>query len=216
MTTELIFRTAFWILFGGLIAMQVYFSIRVHRAGARVTADRKAIEREGWEYVVTRIIASLALIAFLVLYAANPTWLQVLTVPFPNWLRWIGIALGCASFWFYAWAQATLGKEWSPHLNMRENHHLVTTGPYARLRHPIYSAYIVFMTSLTLVSANWFFVALLVVSVVVFVFRIPKEEQMMIEVFGDDYKAYMQGTGGLVPKSRERVRKGRDADSRRG
>jgi protein-S-isoprenylcysteine O-methyltransferase Ste14 len=197
---ETFFRIAFWFLFGGLIVMQIYFASRVHRAGERVKADRKAIEREGWGYVVVRIIGSLALITFLVLYAINPTWLGVLSVPFPNWLRWVGVALGCASFGLYSWAQATLGKEWSPHLQMREEHHLVTTGPYARMRHPIYTAYMVFMTSIALVTANWFFVALFVVSVIVLALRIPKEEQMLTEVFGEEYKAYMRRTGGLFPK----------------
>ena len=49
-------------------------------------------------------------------------------------------------------------------------------------------------------QANWFFIALLVVSVVVLALRIPKEEQMLIEVFGDEYKAYMQRTEGLFAK----------------
>jgi protein-S-isoprenylcysteine O-methyltransferase Ste14 len=83
---------------------------------------------------------------------------------------------------------------------MREKHHLVTSGPYARMRHPIYSAYIIFMTSIALATANWFFIGLLGVSIVVFAFRIPKEEQMLIEVFGEEYKTYMQRTGGLFPK----------------
>jgi protein-S-isoprenylcysteine O-methyltransferase Ste14 len=200
MPTGTIFHIAFWFLFGGLIVLQIYFASRVHQAGERVRADRNAIAREGWGYVVVRITASLALIAFLVLYAINPTWLGALSAPFPNWLRWVGIALGCASFVLYGWAQSTLGKEWSPHLQMREQHHLVTTGPYARMRHPIYAAYLVFMTSIALVTASWFFIALLVVSIVVLALRIPKEEQMLIETFGEEYKKYMQRTGGLFPK----------------
>jgi protein-S-isoprenylcysteine O-methyltransferase Ste14 len=71
---------------------------------------------------------------------------------------------------------------------------------HARMRHPIYSAYIVFMISMALITANWFFIALLVLSIVVFAFRIPKEEQMLIETFGEEYKTYIQRTGGLFPK----------------
>lgn len=200
MNTESVFRIAFWVLFGGMVVMQVYFASRVRQAGERVKADRQAIEREGWGYAVVRAIGSLSLIAFLVLLAINPPWLEVLLVPLPDWLRWTGIALGVVSFVLYAWSQATLGKAWSPHLQMREEHQLVTTGPYARIRHPIYLALIGFLTGIALVTANWFFIALLVVSIVVLALRIPKEEQMMIEDFGEEYKAYMQRTGSLLPK----------------
>ena len=116
MSTEPIFRTAFWVLFGGLIAMQVYFASRVRQAGERVKADRQAIEREGWWHAVVRAIGSLSLIAFLVLYGVNPPWLGVLSVPFPDWLRWTGVLLGVISIAFHGWCEATLGKEWSPHL----------------------------------------------------------------------------------------------------
>jgi protein-S-isoprenylcysteine O-methyltransferase Ste14 len=200
MNTELIFRIAFWILFGGLMVMQVYFASRVHRAGERVKADHDAIEREGWWYAVVRAIGSLSLIAFLVLYAINPTWLEALLVPFPDWLRWTGVAFGVISFALYTWSQGMLGKAWSPHLQMREEHTLITTGPYARIRHPIYLALLVFLTGIALVTANWFFIALLVVSIVVLALRIPKEEQMMVDDFGEEYKVYMQRTGRLLPK----------------
>ena len=200
MTTVSIFRIAFWVLFGGLVVLQVYFAARVRRTGERVTADREAIQREGWWYAVVRAIGSLALIAFLVIYAINPPWLGVLSLPFPDGLRWAGVALGAVSFVLYAWSQATLGKEWSPHLQMRGEHRLVTTGPYARMRHPIYLALMGFLTGIALVTANVFFVALLAVSIVVLALRIPKEEQMMIEEFGEAYEAYMHRTGRLLPK----------------
>ncbi len=200
MSTESLFRIAFWVLFGGLIVMQVYFASRVRRAGERVAADRKAIEREEWGYAVVRAIGSLSLITFLVLFGINPPWMGVLSVPLPDWLRWAGVALGAVSFVLYGWSQATLGRAWSPHLQTREKHGLVTTGPYARIRHPIYLALLGFLTGIVLVTANLFFIALLLVSIVVLALRIPKEEQMMIEEFGDEYRAYIQRTGGLLPK----------------
>jgi protein-S-isoprenylcysteine O-methyltransferase Ste14 len=200
MSPESLFRIAFWTLFGGMLIMQVYFASRVRQAGERVAADRQAIEREGWWYAVVRGIGSLALIAFLVLYGVNPSWMEALSVPFPDWLRWIGAALGAVSFVLYGWAQATLGKEWSPHLQMRQEHHLATSGPYAHIRHPIYVALIGFLLGVALVTANWFFIGLLVVSVVVLALRMPKEEQMMVEDFGEEYVAYMARTGRLFPK----------------
>lgn len=200
MSTERIFQIGFLLLFGGLIIIQIYFVSRVRQVEERIGADQKAIDREGLGYIIIRITASLALIGFLVLYAFNPIWLSMLSVPFPNWLRWLGIALGCASFMLYIWALVTLGKEWSPHLQTRKNHHLVTTGPYARIRHPLYSFYIIFMISNALITANCIFITLLVVSIIVLVRRIPMEEQKLIETFGKEYRIYMQKTRGLIPK----------------
>jgi len=151
-------------------------------------------------YAVVRAIRSISLVASLVLYAINPSWLVVLSVPFPDWMRWMGVALRVVSLAIHAWSRATLGKEWSSPLQMRDQHHLVTTGPYAWIRHPIYLALMSFMTSIALVTANWLFIALLVFSIVDLTLRIPKEEQMMIARFGDEYKAYMKRTGRLLPK----------------
>ena len=178
-----------------MIVLQVYYASRARLAGESMAADHNAIEREGWEYDVFRAVRSIFLIAFLVLYAINPPWFGVLSVPSPDWLRWMGVALGVVSLALYSWSRATLGKEWSSLLQMREKHRLITTGPYAWIRHPIYLAMMAFLTSIALVTANWFFIAILVVSIVDLAIRIPKEEQMMIEEFGDEYKAYMQRTG---------------------
>lgn len=200
MTSESLFRIAFWLLFGGLIAAQIYFASRVRRSGERVSADRKAIEREGWWYAVVRAIGSLSLIGFLVLYAIDPQRLGSLYLPFPNWLRWAGVALGIISFILYVWAQAMLGAAWSPHLQTRSKHRLVTKGPFSLIRHPMYLALVGFFTGIALITANWFFIALLAVSIIVLALRVPKEEEMMVEEFGEEYRKYMQRTGRFLPK----------------
>ena len=199
MSTESIFRIAFWSLLGTLLLVRGYFSLQVRKAGERLMPDREAIEREGRALFAVRVLMFFLLLAWLVLYAINPSWMGVLAVPFPDWLRWLGLALGSASLGFLAWTQAALGKEWSPPLQLREGHHLVTTGPYARVRHPLYTAGVGWMASLALLTANWIFVILMVVTIAGLVARVPKEEQMMIEEFGEEYKAYMQKTGRFFP-----------------
>lgn len=196
---ESAFRIAFWSVFGGMVVIQAFFTLRVRLAEERMAVDRKPIECEGKAHAVIRAVRSISLAAFLVVYAVKPPWLEVLTVPFPDWLRWIGVALGVVSLAFYAWSRATLGQEWSSPLQLHENHHLVTTGPYAWMRHPIYSSLMLFMAGIALVTANWFLVAFLVVSIVDLALRMPKEEQMMLDEFGDEYEAYMQRTGRLLP-----------------
>jgi protein-S-isoprenylcysteine O-methyltransferase Ste14 len=200
MTTESIFRVVFWVLFAGVLIMRIYFALRVRRAGERVMPDRQAIEREGRGMFAVRVLMFLILLAWLVLYAIYPPWMEALSVPFPGWLRWLGFALGLASLGFWAWTQVALGKEWSPQLQLREEHHLVTTGPYARIRHPLYTAMIGYGTSLALVTANWVFVVFAVAAIAGLFARVPKEEQMMIKEFGEEYRAYMQRTGKFFPK----------------
>ena len=200
MTTESVFRVAFWVLFGGVLVMRIYFALRVRQAGERVMPDRQAVEREGRAMFAARVLMFFLLLAWLALYAINPPWMEVLSVPFPGWLRWVGFVLGLASLGFWAWTQVALGKEWSPQLQLREEHHLVTTGPYARVRHPLYTAMLGWGASVALVTANWVFIVLAVVAIVGLFARVPREEQMMIEEFGEEYKAYMQRTGRFFPK----------------
>jgi protein-S-isoprenylcysteine O-methyltransferase Ste14 len=200
MSRESLFHVAFWLVFGGMMLMQAYFACRTRLAGQHVPAGREAGQREGWGCAVARAIRSLGLVLSLVLYAVNPPWLRVLSAPFPDWMRWMGVALGIVSFAIYAWSRVTLGKEWSSELRIGEQHLLVTAGPYAWIRHPIYTALLSFLASITLISANWLFVAVLVFSIVDLSLRMPREEQMMIARFGDEYEAYKQRTGRLLPR----------------
>lgn len=200
MTIELIFRILFWILLAGVLAMRIYFTLRVRKAKERVLPDQQAIEREGRGMFVLRVFLGLLLGGWLVLYAINPPWLEVLSIPFPDWLRWLGFALGLASLGLWTWTQDALGKEWSPQLQLRDEHHLVTNGPYTRIRHPLYTSMFGYAIGLALVTANWIFVILAVFVMAGMLRRVPREEQMMIDEFGEEYKDYMQITGRFFPK----------------
>jgi protein-S-isoprenylcysteine O-methyltransferase Ste14 len=101
---------------------------------------------------------------------------------------------------FWTWTQLTLDTQWSAQLQLKKDHHLVTTGPYVWVRHPLYAGIFGWCLSLILLTANWIFVAACLLSIVGLLYRVPKEEQMMIEAFGEEYKAYMQRTGRLFPK----------------
>lgn len=200
LTTESIFRAAFWILLGGLWVMRVYFMRRVRQGGERPTLDRKAIEREGQGLFVGRTLVLLFLAAVLVVYALNPPWLRVFSIPLPDWLRWAGFGLGLIGLGLWTWTQAVLGKEYSPQLQLRRQHRLVTSGPYAWMRHPMYTAMFGVGIALALLTANWCFVLFAVAMIAGFVIRAPREERMMLETFGEEYQVYMQRTGRFFPK----------------
>ena len=117
----------------------------------------------------------------------------------PPWLRWGGVALGVASVGLFAWTHAVLGRFWSPFLQLRPGHRFIATGPYARIRHPMYSAIVGWMISLGIVSANWIPLVFAALSALNFRLRIRGEEEMMLQQFGDEYRAYMKRTGRLLP-----------------
>lgn len=201
MTQQILFRIAFLVLLLLLFAMRFYFMIKVRSSGGRLMPDQKAVEREGGRGVlIVRMVAFFLLLAFLVMYLLGMAWIDLFTFPLPAWLRWLGFGVGLVTVIFWTWTQVVLDTQWSAQLQLTKNHHLITTGPYARMRHPLYTAIFGWCAALSLLTANWIFVAVCVLSVAGLVWRVPKEEQMMIEAFGDEYKAYMQRTGRFFPK----------------
>jgi protein-S-isoprenylcysteine O-methyltransferase Ste14 len=200
MNSEGTFRLAFWALLGLALLMRIWFAIRVRRAGERLMPDQAAIRREGWRIYATRLFVFLLLVALVVLLARNPAWWPKLDLPLPSWLRWAGIALGLASLGLWTWTHVALGTLWSAQLQLRANHRLVTSGPFSQIRHPMYTAMLVWATSLGFVIANCVPIIFVVGAAAIFVARVPREEQMMIEQFGDEYREYMKRTGRFLPK----------------
>jgi protein-S-isoprenylcysteine O-methyltransferase Ste14 len=201
MTTETTYRIAFLILLVLLIAMRIYFMIKVRRSGGRLMPNKEAVKREGGRgFFIFRVAAFFFLVTFLGMYIAGMAWIDVFLFRLPGWLRWTGFALGILSVAFMTWTQVTLDTQWSAQLQLREDHHLITTGPYARIRHPLYTSTFGWGAALSMLTANWIFVAVSALAITGLVWRAPKEEQMMIEAFGDEYKVYTQRTGRFFPK----------------
>jgi protein-S-isoprenylcysteine O-methyltransferase Ste14 len=93
-----------------------------------------------------------------------------------------------------------LGRNWSVSLQLRKEHRLVTAGVYRDIRHPMYSSFILLGLAQLLLLPNWFAgLAGLVGGVLLFALRFAREEQMMIEYFGDEYRAYAARTKRIIP-----------------
>jgi protein-S-isoprenylcysteine O-methyltransferase Ste14 len=201
MPSETNYRIAFFGLLVMLIAMRSFFMVKVRRSGGRLMPDKKAVEREGGPGALfIRMTGFFLLTTFLVMYFIGATWINAFSFPLPDRLRWAGFVLGIISVGFWTWTQTVLDTQWSAQLQLTEDHHLITTGPYARIRHPLYAGMLGWSLSLAVLTANWIFVAICILVFAGLSWRIPKEEQMMIEAFGDEYRVYMQRTGRLFPK----------------
>lgn len=201
MAQQILFRIAFLFLLVLLLAMRFYFMIKVRRSGGRLTPDERAIQREGGRGVlVVRVVGFFALLAFLGMFVAGMRWIDALRFPLPDWLRWLGFIIGLLAVSFWTWTQIHLDTQWSAQLQLTQGHHLVTSGPYARIRHPLYAGMFGWCLALILLTANWIFLVICVLSVAMLLRRVPREEQMMLAAFGDEYNAYMQRTYRYFPK----------------
>jgi protein-S-isoprenylcysteine O-methyltransferase Ste14 len=99
----------------------------------------------------------------------------------------------------FIWTHHALGKNWSVDLVIKEEHTLITSGPYRWVRHPMYTSFFVQSLAFFLLSANWVIGLAGLATSVLGASRVDKEEALMIEEFGDQYRAYMQRTGRFLP-----------------
>jgi protein-S-isoprenylcysteine O-methyltransferase Ste14 len=119
----------------------------------------------------------------------------------PEWLRYIGILLSIFGLWLFYSVHKTLGRNWSPVLEIREKHTLIREGPYKRIRHPMYTQIWIWMFTLFFFTSNWFVgIAGIICWSILYFIRVPKEERMMEEEFGDEYIQYKKETGRIIPK----------------
>jgi protein-S-isoprenylcysteine O-methyltransferase Ste14 len=137
----------------------------------------------------------------IVLYAGLHPWLKQWQVEIPDLVRWVGISSGLAAVALTRWADIALGNNLSIVVQMKADQTLVTIGPYRWIRHPIYAATILFASMLVITSAN-FLVAVCAVAAASLMLgtRVPAEERLLIDRFGDQYRTYMRHTGRFLPR----------------
>ena len=120
-----------------------------------------------------------------------------LFVPAPPLLS-IGAALTAIGIAVAIWARLYIGRNWSPRPAMKEEHELVTSGPYAVVRHPIYTGIIVAALGTALTGAIVGAI-LFIIAAALFVSRVGKEERIMLELFPGAYPSYQSRTKRLIP-----------------
>jgi protein-S-isoprenylcysteine O-methyltransferase Ste14 len=112
--------------------------------------------------------------------------------------QWAGVGLCLAGFAFAFWARAHLGRNWGMPMSLRQDHELVTSGPYAYVRHPIYTGIMLAMIG-SAVSISIVWLALFVFYFAYFLYSARTEEKMMLAQFPDTYPAYRRRTKMLIP-----------------
>ncbi|HUF00571.1 MAG TPA: protein-S-isoprenylcysteine O-methyltransferase [Anaerolineales bacterium] len=135
-----------------------------------------------------------------IIYAAT-NWLDFADYTLPVWAGWLGVLLLAGAVFVFWRAHADLGLNWSPSLEIREKHELITRGIYGVIRHPMYASQWLWVIAQPLLLQNWIAGFLnLLVFIPFYFLRVKAEEQMMLDSFGPQYQEYMKTTGAVLPK----------------
>jgi protein-S-isoprenylcysteine O-methyltransferase Ste14 len=176
---------AFWIIW---LAIWIGASFNV----------RRTREREDWR---TAIYNRAPVLLGAVMLAVP----QLLPAQLTRQLLWsadgpaIGTLLVAAGLALSVWARWHLGRNWSGIVTVKQGHTLVTTGPYRRVRHPIYTGLLVGLVGTALaIGAPYGFIATALI-LVGLVIKLHVEEERMRDTFRADYEAYSRRTARLIP-----------------
>ena len=115
---------------------------------------------------------------------------------------WLGAVVAATGFVLTVWARGHLGRNWSGTVTVKQGHELVTTGPYAFVRHPIYTGLLLALLGAALAQGRWSGALAVVVAFAALWRKLRLEERWMREQFGQRYAAYARRVPALVPRLR--------------
>jgi protein-S-isoprenylcysteine O-methyltransferase Ste14 len=129
-----------------------------------------------------------------------PRWISWSFLHMPLWLRAGGLVLAGLGLLLLWRGHRALGRNFRPTLEVSPNQELITMGPYGYIRHPLYAAFLLMLTSTGLLSSNWFIgvVGVLLIASITLV-RIPAEEALLQHRFREQYRQYQRSTPALLP-----------------
>jgi len=193
---ENVFRVLAGLIFFSGLGISGYF----RRKGDRDSGGSVSRRVDGSVMMTTIRIGGLLLWLSPLLYLMHPGWMAWSTAGLPGWGRWLGVGMGVTCVGLIYWLFRSIGSGITPTSATRENHVLVTSGPYRWVRHPLYTVGSSFIVSFGIVADNWFIAGLGVLAFVLMAVRTPAEEANLIAKFGDEYRIYMERTGRFLPR----------------
>ena len=188
-----IFEIVFW---GGVIAEMAIRAPISQKQRKEAKSERRISRQE------TTMLGLLFFAMFLLplIYSAT-TWLDFANYSLPVWAGWLGVILILLALLVFWRSHADLGLNWSPSLEIRTEHKLITNGIFGYIRHPMYTSQWIWVIAQPLLLQNWIAGFLnLLVFIAFYTLRVRAEEKMMLDTFGDEYREYMKKTGAVLPK----------------
>jgi protein-S-isoprenylcysteine O-methyltransferase Ste14 len=149
---------------------------------------------------VLLVLMSVAGLAIPLIYSVT-NWLAFADYRLPAWLGWSGAAVMTGAVFVFFQAHRDLKANWSPILEIFTGHALVTKGIYSVIRHPMYASGWLLAVAQILLLQNWIAGPItLIVYIPLYIIRVPSEERLMLDTFGEQYRDYCKKTGAVIPR----------------
>lgn len=164
-------------------------------------AAKRIAKGEGRAGVLRRVLNGV--VAYFLLFRADDPRLgplSLLFVPDKLWIAWFGAAVTVLGLLFAIWARVHIGKYWSATVALKSEHQLIRSGPYARIRHPIYTGIILAIAGTGLAVGRYAAILAVAIYVVAFWFKARKEEALLAGEFGPAFNEHRRSTGFFLPK----------------
>lgn len=117
-----------------------------------------------------------------------------------SWILWLGAGLTFAGTILAIWARATIGKNWSAEVQIKQDHQLIRTGPHAHIRHPIYTGILLAVGGSALAVGEYRALLGLAVLGIGFIRKARKEESFLAVQFGRAFEDHQRHTGFFFPR----------------
>jgi protein-S-isoprenylcysteine O-methyltransferase Ste14 len=159
-----------------------------------IVDDQKTVREK-----VVRLLLLIGILFLPFLYVVSP-WLNFANYRLPIWANGLGFITLAFSLWLFWRSHHDLGKNWSSTLQIREGHTLTTNGVYQSIRHPMYASVLLLCIAQALLLSNWIAgLSGFIGFSIAYTTRVNREEQMLLNRFGNAYEVYRQRTKRLVP-----------------
>jgi protein-S-isoprenylcysteine O-methyltransferase Ste14 len=159
----------------------------------KTTARKEARQARTWQSIPLIVGGALVILPDPAASALQPDWSHLGAMQFG------GLAILVAGLLFSVWARVHLGTNWSVSVTLKEGHELIRSGPYALVRHPIYTGCLIALAGSATIGATWRGALGVVLIFASLAFKVRVEESWLTGHFGDAYARYRREVCALIP-----------------
>ena len=145
------------------------------------------------------IVGLLLIVVVTILFFLLPPYFWAYVTFAPPWLRILGAAVLIISTAFAIWARLILGTMWSFLDDIKVDHELRTKGPYSITRHPMYTGTLGMLLGSMFLSGLSSWAVYFFIWLIIDLIKIPSEERLLKETFGEQYIQYQRKVPQLIP-----------------